>query len=117
MTVSMFEAGLKSILSTGINEISYRLSIRYESDYGQHSDNLYVQENNFHAVIEKLPAAIRNDIRTDLKILSGDENTKTYDYIKGKLFNNDDQVETFVIALEDFIRHPGHNINIEPLDF
>ncbi len=95
--------------NSGIDEVSYRLSIRYESDYGQHIDNLYIQQNNIRAVIETLPAAIRNDLNT-----LGDETSKTYDYIRGKLFNNDDQVQTFAIAPEDFIRHPGHNIDIEP---
>jgi SAM-dependent methyltransferase len=97
------------ITSSDINDVSYRLSIRYESDYGQHSDNLYVQQKNIQAVIKTLPAAIRNDLKT-----IDDETSRTYDYIRGKLFNNDDQVQTMAIAEEDFIRHPGHNINIEP---
>jgi len=105
MVVSTVEPGN----NTSIDEVSYRLSIRYESNYGQHIDNLYIQKNNIRAVIETLPAAIRNDLNT-----LGDETSKTYDYIRGKLFNNDDQVQTFAIATEDFIRHPGHNIDIEP---
>jgi len=105
MVVSTVEPGT----NTSIDEVSYRLSIRYESNYGQHIDNLYIQKNNIRAVIETLPAAIRNDLNT-----LGNETSKTYDYIRGKLFNNDDQVQTFAIATEDFIRHPGHNIDIEP---
>ena len=109
MTVSTVGTGQKTGMNTGINKVEYRLSIRYESDYGQHCDNLYIQHNNLHAVIRTLPAAIRNDLEP-----SGDESAKTYDYIRGKLFNNDDKVQTFAIAQEDFIRHPGHNIDIEP---
>lgn len=105
MTVST----VGSVTSTDINEVSYRLSIRYESDYGQHSDNLYVQKKNIQAVIKTLPAVIINDLKT-----IDDETSKTYDYIKGQLFNNDAQVQTMAIAEEDFIRHPGHNIDIEP---
>ena len=105
MVVSSIEPGT----NTSIDEVSYRLSIRYESNYGQHIDNLYIQKNNIRAVIETLPAAIRNDLNA-----LGDETSKTYDYIRGKLFNNDDLVQTFAIATEDFIRHPGHNIDIEP---
>jgi len=100
---------MKNVLSTGIDEVSYRLSIRYESDYGQHSDDLYIQKDNLPAVIKTLPAAIRNDLKT-----FGDEASKTYDYISGKLFNNDNKVQTIAVAEEDFIRHPGHNIDIEP---
>ena len=109
MTVLTVGTAQKTGMNTGINEVAYRLSIRYESNYGQHTDNLYIQQNNLHAVIEKLPAAIRNDLKT-----LGDETTKTYDYINGKLFNNDDQVQTIAVDQEDFIRHPGHNIDIEP---
>ena len=105
MVASTVEPGT----NTSIDEASYRLSIRYESNYGQHIDNLYIQKNNLRAVIETLPAAIRNDLNALC-----DETSKTYDYIRGKLFNNDDQVQTFSIATEDFIRHPGHNIDIEP---
>ena len=100
---------------------SYRLSINYESDYGTHSDDLCVQENNLAAVIETLPAAICNDLKTfadETSEASDGVDTityaRTYDYIKGKLFNNDNQVQTVSIALDDFIRHPGHNIDIEP---
>lgn len=110
MTAPTVEASVKNV----IDEVSYHLSIRYESNYGQHSDNLYIQKNNLLAVIETLPAAIKNDLKNDLETLNGNETAKTYDYIKGKLFNNDDQVQTMSIALEDFIRHPGHNIDIEP---
>jgi SAM-dependent methyltransferase len=109
MNVSTVAAGLKNVLSTDINEVSYRLSIRYESDYGQHRDDLYIQKNNLPAVIETLPAAIKNDLKT-----FGDEPSKTYDYIKGKLFNNDNMIQTMAVSEEDFIRHPGHNIDIEP---
>lgn len=106
MTVSTFTAGNKTVIGEG----SYRLAIRYESNYGQHSDDLYIQRDNLPAVIKKLPAAIRNDLMS-----LGDETSKTYDYIRGKLFNNDGQVQTLAVAQEDFIRHPGHNIDIEPL--
>ena len=109
MAVSTVGTGQKTGMNTGINEVAYRLSIRYESDYGQHCDNLYIQHNNLHAVSGTLPAVIRNDLES-----SGDESPKTYDYIRGKLFNNDDKVQTIAIAQEDFIRHPGHNIDIEP---
>ena len=109
MAVSTVGTDQKTGMNTDINEVAYRLSIRYESDYGQHCDNLTIQHNNLHAVIGTLPAAIRNDLES-----SGNENAKTYDYIRGKLFNNNDQVQTIAIALEDFIRHPGHNIDIEP---
>ena len=95
--------------NTGVNEFSYRLSIRYESDYGQHNDKLYIQKKNLSAVAETLPAAMSNDLNS-----FGDETFKTCDYIKGKLFNNNNQVQTIAVALEDFIRNPGHNINIEP---
>ena len=95
--------------NTGVNEFSYRLSIRYESDYGQHNDKLYIQQKNLSAVAETLPAAMSNDLNA-----FGDETFKTCDYIKGKLFNNNNQAQTIAVALEDFIRHPGHNINIEP---
>lgn len=97
--------------SNVISEIeqSYCLSIRYESDYGEHIDNLYIQQQNIHGVIKTLPAAIANDLN-----VSKDINAKTYDYIKGKLYNNDDEIQTITIELEDFIRHPGHDINIEP---
>ena len=109
MAVSTIGTGHKTAMNTGIDEVEYRLSIRYDSDYGQHNDNLYIQQNNMRAVIETLPAAIRNDLNT-----LADETSKTYDYIRGKLFNNDNQVQSMVIALEDFIRHPGHNLDIEP---
>ena len=109
MTLYSVGAGLKNVLGTGIDEVTYRLSIRYESDYGLHRDDLYIQKNNLPAVVETLPAAIRNDLET-----FGDEPSKTYDYIKGKLFNNDNKAQTIAVAQEDFIRHPGHNIDIEP---
>ena len=99
----------------------YRLSIHYESDYGNHSDYLFVQENNLAALIETLPAAISNDLKAfadgSSEVNDGGYTgtyARTYDYIKGKLFNNDNQVQTVPVALDDFIRHPGHNINIEP---
>jgi len=95
--------------NTGVNESSYRLSIRYESDYGQHNDNLYIQQKNLSAIAETLPAAMSKDLNSFT-----DESYITHDYIRGKLFNNNNQAQTIVIALEDFIRHPGHNINIEP---
>ncbi len=101
--------------STGdmpISDTSYRLSIDYESDYGNHSDCLYVQKQNLAAVIKTLPATISNDITLFYDGTSSD--IKTYDYIKGKLFNNDSQLQTISVALADFIRHPGNNINIEP---
>ena len=109
MTILTVGTEQKTSMNTGINQVEYRLSIRYESNYGQHTDNLTIQQNNLHAVIDKLPAAIRNDLKT-----LGDETTKTYDYINGKLFNNDGQVQTIAVDQEDFIRHPGHNIDIEP---
>ncbi len=102
--------------STGqrqINGTSYSLSIDYESDYGNHSDILYIQQNNLEAVIKTLPAAISNDLNTFDDETSG-TNIKTYDYIKGKLYNNDSQLQTKPVALDDFIRHPGHNLYIEP---
>jgi len=95
--------------NTGVNEFSYRLSIRYESDYGQHNDNLYIQQKNLSAIVETLPAVMSKDLNS-----FADETYITHDYIRGKLFNNNNQAQTIVIALEDFIRHPGHNINIEP---
>jgi SAM-dependent methyltransferase len=95
--------------NTGVNEFSYRLSIRYESDYGQHNDILYLQKNNLSAITATLPAAMSKDLNT-----STDEPYIAHDYIKGKLFNNNNPAQTIVIALEDFIRHPGHNIHIEP---
>lgn len=94
---------------TAVDEFSYRLSIRYESDYGQHDDNVYIQQENLGAFIKALPAAIGADLNS-----FGGETCKTYDYIKGKLFNNNNQAQTVAIALDDFIRHPGHNIDIEP---
>lgn len=109
MSVSTVGAGAKPGLNTGINETLYRLSIRYDSDYGQHDDSLYILPKNLQSVIKTLPAVIRNDLNT-----LGDETSKTYDYIRGKLFNNDKQAQTIAIALKDFIRHPGHNIDIEP---
>ena len=102
--------------STGnmkIDDSSYRLSIDYESDYGNHSDSLYVQKQNLASVIRTLPATICNDLNAGDNETSN-LNIKTYDYIKGKLFNNDNQVQTISVALADFIRHPGHNIDIEP---
>ena len=96
-----------------INDTSYRLSIDYESDYGNHSDCLYVQKQNLAAVIKTLPASISNDI-TAFDDGTSSVNIKTYDYIKGKLFNNDNQLQTISVAMADFIRHPGHNIDIEP---
>ena len=96
---------------------TYRLSIHYESDYGNHSDYLFVQENNLAALIETLPAAISNDLKTFTEQAAEADDgvyARTYDYIKGKLFNNDNQVQTVPVALDDFIRHPGHNIDIEP---
>ncbi len=106
---------------SGGNAFAYRLSINYESDYGNHSDDLCVQENNLAAVIETLPAAICNDLKTFADETSEASDgvyartyARTYDYIKGKLFNNDNQVQTVSVALDDFIRHPGHNIDIEP---
>ena len=101
--------GVKNAVNNGVEETCYRLSIRYESRYGQHNDTLYIQHKNMPAVIETLPAAIRNDLGS-----YADESSKTFDYIRGKLFNNDNQVQTIAIAEEDFIRHPGHNIDIEP---
>ena len=95
--------------NAGVNEFSYRLSIRYESDYGQHNDNLYIQQKNLSAIAETLPAAMSKDLNSFT-----DESYITHDYIRGKLFNNNNQAQSIVIALEDFIRHPGHNINIEP---
>lgn len=92
-----------------LKESAYCLSIRYDSDYGQHNDNLYIQQKNINAVIETLPAVISNDLKK-----FGETSAKTYDYIKGKLFNNNDPIQTIAIASKDFIRHPGHNINIEP---
>lgn len=94
---------------TGVNEFSYRLSIRYESDYGQHNDILYIQQKNLSAITETLPAVMSKDLNSFT-----DESYITHDYIKGKLFNNNNQAQTIVISLEDFIRHPGHNIHIEP---
>lgn len=91
----------------------YRLSIDYESDYGNHSDNLYIQQTNLESVIKTLPAAISNDLIT-FADKTCSSNIKTYDYIKGKLFNNDNHVQTVPVAMDDFIKHPGHNINIEP---
>ena len=96
-----------------INDTSYRLSIDYESDYGNHSDCLYVQKQNLAAVIKILPASISNDL-TAFDDGTSSVNIKTYDYIMGKLFNNDNQLQTISVALADFIRHPGHNIDIEP---
>jgi SAM-dependent methyltransferase len=105
----------------GGNAFAYRLSINYESHYGNHSDDLCVQENNLATVIETLPAAICNDLKTFADNTSEANDgvcartyARTYDYIKGKLFNNDNQVQTVSVALDDFIRHPGHNIHIEP---
>lgn len=98
---------------TQFNDSSYRLSIDYESDYGNHSDNLYIQQTNLEAVIKTLPAAISNDLIT-FADRTYSSNIKTYDYIKGKLFNNDNHVQTVPVAMDDFIKHPGHNINIEP---
>ena len=95
-----------------INDTSYRLSIDYESDYGNHSDCLYVQKQNLAAVIKTLPASISNDI-TAFDDGTSSVNIKTYDYIKGKLFNNDNQLQTISVAMADFIRHPGHNIDID----
>lgn len=92
---------------------SYRLSIDYESDYGNHSDNLYIQHKNLGDVIRTLPAVISNDLDL-LDDETSSTDIRTYDYIKGKLFNNDNQAQTISIALPDFIRHPGHNIDIEP---
>ena len=95
--------------NTGVNDFSYRLSIRYESDYGQHNDILYIQQKNLSAITETLPAVMSKDLNSFT-----DESYITHDYIKGKLFNNNNQAQTIVIALDDFIRHPGHNIHIEP---
>ena len=96
---------------------SYRLSIHYESDYGNHSDYIFVQENNLAVLFETLPAAVSNDLKTFADGASEADDVlyaRTYDYIKGRLFNNDNQVQTVTVALEDFITNPGHNINIEP---
>ncbi len=109
MTASTVGSGKNIGINSGINEVAHRLSIRYESNYGQHCDNLYIQHDNLNTVIATLPAVMRNDLES-----SADSSAKTYDYIKGKLYNNDDQVQSISIALEDFIRHPGHNIDIEP---
>ena len=102
-----------STSETQTSNISYRLSIDYESDYGKHCDNLYIQHKNLGDVIKTLPAAISNDLDL-LHDETSSTDIKTYDYIKGKLFNNDNQAQTISIALSDFIRHPGHNIDIEP---
>lgn len=95
----------------------YRLSVNYESDYGNHIDYLYLQEENLAAVIDGLPAVIGHDLKSYYheinKAGSGTE-ARTFDYIKGKLFNDDEKVQTISVAMEDFIRHPGHNIDIEP---
>jgi SAM-dependent methyltransferase len=95
----------------------YRLSVNYESDYGNHIDYLYIQEENLATVVEGLPAAISRDLKTfhhEIIKAGGSTEARTFDYIKGKLFNDDNQVQTIPVAMEDFIRHPGHNINIEP---
>jgi SAM-dependent methyltransferase len=47
-----------------LNDNSYRLSIDYESDYGNHSEKLYIQQKNLETVIKTLPAAISNDLNT-----------------------------------------------------
>ena len=95
----------------------YRLSVNYESDYGNHVDYLYLQENNLATVIEGLPAAVSHDLKPfyhEIREADGGTETRTFDYIKGKLFNDDSQAQTMAVAMEDFIRHPGHNIDIEP---
>jgi SAM-dependent methyltransferase len=95
----------------------YRLSVNYESDYGTHIDHLYVQEENLSTVIAGLPAAIGHDLKRfyhEIAEADGGPETRTFDYIKGKLFNDDSQAQTMAVAMEDFIRHPGHNIDIEP---
>jgi SAM-dependent methyltransferase len=95
----------------------YRLSVNYESDYGTHIDHLYVQEGNLSTVIAGLPAAIGHDLKRfyhEIAEADGGPETRTFDYIKGKLFNDDSQAQTMAVAMEDFIRHPGHNIDIEP---
>ena len=44
------------------DQFSYRLSIRYESSYGQHTDNLHIEPHNLNTVLDNLPAAIHNDL-------------------------------------------------------
>jgi len=109
MAISTVGTGQKTGMNTGINAVTYRLSIRYESDYGQHCDKLYIQHNNLHAVIGTLPAAIRNDLES-----SGDGGAKIYDYIKGKVFSNDIAAQTFSVSRVSFIHNPVNNITIEP---
>lgn len=104
---------MASTVKSRSNAAEYLLSIDYESHYGAHSDKVFIQHENLHATIKSLPAAISNDFES----YSGDtSNTdiKTCDYIKGRLFNDDKQLQIVLVALSDFIRHPGHNIYIEP---
>jgi SAM-dependent methyltransferase len=64
-----------------------------------------------------LPAAISHDVKLfyhEISEADGVTEARTFDYIKGKLFNDDNQAQTIPVAMQDFIRHPGHNINIEP---
>ena len=97
--------------------LCYCLSVNYESDYGNHIDHLYVPEDNLTTVIDGLPAAISHDVKPfyhEISEAGGVTEARTFDYIKGKLFNDDNQAQTIPVAMQDFIRNPGHNINIEP---
>jgi len=99
--------------TTPHSDACYRMSIHYESDYGDHQDQLFVQQENLHSVIGKLPAAMRNDLLAGTNTVS-DESAKTLDYIKGKLFSNDAAAQTVSVPEETFIRRPGNNITLEP---
>lgn len=104
------EINLGRHTNTGTNEIAYRLCIRYDSKYGQHVDNTIVQKQHLSTVLDALPAVMKADLNT-----FEDDTSKTYDYIRGKLFNNDMEAQSIRIPQDDFIRHPGHNVDIEPL--
>jgi SAM-dependent methyltransferase len=91
----------------------YRLSIHYDSDYGHHRDELFVQQENLPAVSAKLPAAMRNDVLASDDTCS-DKGTRTFDYIKGKLFSNDLAAQVISIPEQSFVCSPGNNIKLEP---
>lgn len=101
---------MTSLTPTGL---CFRLSVHYDSDYGRHRDDFYVQQHNLDAVIDKLPAVIRNDLQASAKT-ARDEGSSTFDYIKGKVFSNDITAQTMSVADDMFIRRPGNNITVEP---
>jgi len=74
---------------------------------------VYVSEQNFSETISKLPALVKNDIETYC-VKDNNFTNKTFDYIKGALFNDDTDIQKLITENSRFRRNPGDNTVIEP---